>query len=173
MHEKGRDDAKQQKDHYRDAGFFMLADRATWDGSSNSVEQGIYEIRDRMQKGTFKVFSSCRDFFDEFMQYHRDDKGKIVKVRDDVLDAVRYAYMMRRYAKSYGDIMNPNNKRVYIPKPIKPMGRKMMELDELKRNVDKDYQHNQVTREQSSDDLVFYHVTQWDDNYSSTSQLQF
>lgn len=48
-----------------------------------------------------------------------------------------------------------------------------MELDELKRNVDKDYQHNQVTREQSSDDLVFYHVTQWDDNLLSTSQLQF
>lgn len=104
MHEKGRDDAKQQKDHYRDAGFNMLGSRATWDGTSNSVEQGIYEIRERMQSGTIKVFRGCRDFFDEFNQYHRDDKGKIVKVRDDILDSVRYAYMMRRYAKPFGDI---------------------------------------------------------------------
>ena len=98
MHEKGRDNSKQQADHYWDAGFNMLEDRATWDGKSNSVEQGIMELRERMTSGTFRVFRGCRDFFDEFLQYHRDDKGKIVKVRDDVLDAVRYAYMMRRYA---------------------------------------------------------------------------
>ncbi len=98
MHEKGRDDAKQQRDHYQEAGFNMLYDRATWDGKSNSVEQGILEIRQRMQMGKFVVFRSCRDFYDEFLQYHRDDKGKIVKVRDDILDAVRYAYMMQRYA---------------------------------------------------------------------------
>jgi phage terminase large subunit-like protein len=102
MHEKGRDDAKQQKDHYQDAGFKMLAERATFDGSSNSVEQGIYEIRQLMQTGKFKVFRGAIDFFDEFSQYHRDEKGRIVKVRDDILDAVRYAYMMRRFAKPLG-----------------------------------------------------------------------
>lgn len=107
MHEKGRDNAKQQADHYKDAGFNMLHDRATWDGSSNSVEQGIYEIRQRMQSGTFKVFRGCRDFFDEFMQYHRDDKGKIVKTVDDILDAARYAYMMRRYAIRVGEVGKP------------------------------------------------------------------
>lgn len=104
MHEKGRDDAKQQKDHYQDAGFNMLSERATFDGSSNSVEQGIYEIRQLMQTGKFKVFRGLIDFFDEFSQYHRDDKGRIVKVRDDILDAVRYAYMMRRYAKAVGEL---------------------------------------------------------------------
>lgn len=123
MHEKGRDDAKQQKDHYSDAGFNMMFERATWDGSSNSVEQGIYEIRQRMMDGRFKVFSGCRQFFDEFLQYHRDDRGRIVKVMDDILDAVRYAYMMRRHAKAYGDILNPVNKTV-IPRPIRPMGRR-------------------------------------------------
>ena len=107
MHEKGRDDAKQQADHYGDAGFSMLSDRATWDGSSNSVEQGIYEIRQRMQMGTFKVFKGCRDFFDEYLQYHRDDKGKIVKIMDDILDAVRYAYMMRRFAIANGEVGRP------------------------------------------------------------------
>lgn len=124
MHEKGRDDSKQQKDHYQDAGFNMLFDRATWDGTSNSVEQGIYELRERMQKGTFKVFRGCRDFFEEFNQYHRDDKGKIAKVRDDILDATRYAYMMRRFAVPYGGILNPRHQKTYIPRPINPMGRR-------------------------------------------------
>ena len=104
MHEKGRDDAKQQADHYVDAGFNLLNDRATWDGKSNSVEQGIMELRERMSVGTFRVFSGCRDFFDEFLEYHRDDKGRIVKVRDDILDAVRYAYMMRRHAMTLREI---------------------------------------------------------------------
>lgn len=118
MHEKGRDDAKQQADHYADAGFNLLGERATWDGSSNSVEQGLYELRQRMQLGTFKVFQGCRDFFDEFLQYHRDDKGKIVKTRDDILDAVRYAYMMKRRAKAKGEILRP--KTVSFDKIIIP-----------------------------------------------------
>lgn len=104
MHEKGRDDAKQQKDHYEDAGFNMLSSRATWDGTSNSVEQGIYEIRERMLTGKFKIFRGCRMAIDELLQYHRDDKGKIVKVFDDILDAIRYAYMMKRYAVAIGEI---------------------------------------------------------------------
>ena len=122
MHEKGRDDAKQQKDHYQDAGFKMLAERSTWDGTSNSVEQGIYELRQRMQDGRFKVFSGCRGFFDEFLQYHRDDKGKIVKTFDDILDSVRYAYMMKRFAIASGSLGVSNQLR--IPRPIKPMGRR-------------------------------------------------
>lgn len=117
MHEKGRDDAKQQKDHYQDAGFKMLAERATFDGSSNSVEQGIYEIRQLMQTGKFKVFRGAIEFFDEFSQYHRDEKGRIVKVRDDILDAVRYAYMMRRFAKPLGLLgVKP---AVKMPPPLK------------------------------------------------------
>ena len=41
------------------------------------------------------------------LQYHRDDKGKIVKTQDDSLDAIRYAYMMKRHAIPFGDIENP------------------------------------------------------------------
>lgn len=100
--EKGS--GKQQKKFYEEAGFNMLFDRATWPDGSNGVEAGIFEIRTLMQKGKFKIFSGLRDVFDEVGQYHRDEKGKIKKVRDDLLDAIRYAYMMRRYAESYGTI---------------------------------------------------------------------
>lgn len=111
QHEKGRDDAKQQKTHYVNAGFRLLDSHATWPEGGNSVENGIYEIRDLMAKGQFKVFRGLSGWFDEFLQYHRDEKGKIVKVRDDRLDATRYAYMMRRHAIRVGDVGRPNQRR--------------------------------------------------------------
>lgn len=119
--EKGS--GKQQKKFYQDAGFKMLFDRATWPDGSNGVEAGLFEIRDLMQKGKFKIFSGLRDVFDEIGQYHRDDKGRIVKVRDDLLDAIRYAYMMRRYSESYGTIGTPS-RTSHRPAPRKVMGRR-------------------------------------------------
>lgn len=100
--EKGS--GKQQKDGYDSAGFNLLDYRTTWPDGGNSVEPGIYEINSLMMKGKFKVFRGCRGFFDEFNMYHRDEKGKIVKTHDDVLDAVRYAFMMKRCAIRYGEL---------------------------------------------------------------------
>lgn len=114
--EKGS--AKQQKSYYIEAGFSLLHDHATWPDGSNGVEAGIFEIRDLMMQGRFKVFAGLRDFFDEFLQYHRDDNGKIGKVRDDVLDAVRTAYMMRRRAIAYGDVGRPKVAPVVVPLPM-------------------------------------------------------
>ena len=127
QHEKGRDDAVQQKEHYSRAGFTMLNNHATWPdvngkAGGNSVEQGIYELQERMRTGRFKVFRGLVDFFSEFRQYHRDDNGKIVKVQDDILDAVRYAYMMRRFAVQAGDV--GQRKQVYIPQPVRAIGRR-------------------------------------------------
>lgn len=93
---------------YRDEGINMLAEHAQYDvvpGDSkenpklarNSVEAGIQDLRTQMETGTLKVYSHLNDFFEEFRMYHRKD-GKIVKVNDDLLDALRYANMMLRYA---------------------------------------------------------------------------
>jgi phage terminase large subunit-like protein len=111
--EKGS--AKQQKSYYVEAGFKLLASHATWPDGSNGVEAGLFEIRDLILKGKFKIFRGLRDLLDEFLQYHRDDRGHIVKVREDMLDAVRYAYMMRRHAVAFGDIGRPK------PKPELPI----------------------------------------------------
>jgi len=46
-------------------------------------------------------------------------------------------------------------------------------LKHIKDLTDKAYTNSQVTREQGSDDLVFYHVTQWDDNLLGTSDLKY
>lgn len=120
--EKGRDDAVQLKKHYIDAGCNLLADHATWLDGGRSVETGLYEIRDRMETGRFKIFNGQLDLMDEIRQYHRDERGRIVKVRDDLVDAMRYAYMMRRFAIRYGSALQSNKPR--IPAPIKPMGRR-------------------------------------------------
>lgn len=104
QHEKGRDSSKQLKEHYADAGFSLTTAHATWPKGGNSVETGLFEIRDLMRKGKFKVYVGLVEWLREFRQHHRDDKGRIVKTNDDLLDATRYAYMMRRYAKRIGNI---------------------------------------------------------------------
>jgi hypothetical protein len=117
--EKGS--GKQQMSYYKDVGFQMLEEEASWEDNSRSVETGLFDIYDRMLHGRFKVFRGLRDFFDEYNLYCRDEKGKIVKSNDDVLDAARYALMMRRYAKYYGELSKP--KEIKMPAPLRPVSR--------------------------------------------------
>ena len=102
QHEKGT--GEEQKGYYEAEGWKMLAEHATWPTGGNSVEQGLVELYRAMDDGKFKVFSHLTDFFAEKLNYHRDENGKIVKVQDDILSAVRYAWMMRRHAKQRNDI---------------------------------------------------------------------
>lgn len=135
QNEKGRSDATQQKEHYTKAGFKLMAEYATHPPiidekgeqktGGNSVEQGIVEIRNLKSRGQFKIFSSCVEYFDEMEQYHRkepnsDGVSKIAKILDDLLDSVRYAYMMRRFFIPKSDIIGNNRKQVYIPQPLRP-----------------------------------------------------
>ena len=49
----------------------------------------------------------------------------------------------------------------------------MLDLEELKTLHDKAYTHNQVTRQKSADDQLFYWITQWDDNLLGESSLGY
>lgn len=60
------------------------------------MEAGVTEMLTRMETGTLKVFSHCQHWFEEKRQYHRKD-GKIVKYKDDLISASRYAIQMRRF----------------------------------------------------------------------------
>ena len=82
---------------YRKLGLNMISEHAHWPDGSNSVEPGLTEMLERMQTGRFKVAASLSDWWEEFRMYHRKD-GKIVKERDDLMSATRYAVMMIRYA---------------------------------------------------------------------------
>lgn len=70
-------------EHYRAHGLrLVLPDKA--------VEAGVQDVFDRMSAGKLKVFASCQTWWHEFRLYRRDQKGKIVKQADHVLDATRY-----------------------------------------------------------------------------------
>lgn len=96
QHDKGS--GEQLASLYSDQGLNTLPERATFEDGGNGVEAGVIEMLDRMQTGRFKVFSHLKEWFDEFRLYHRKD-GKIVKERDDLLSATRYAVMMKRFAE--------------------------------------------------------------------------
>ena len=68
---------------YREAGL-------TIHNADNTVEAGIYMVHSLMVTGRFKVFKTCRKFFEEKSTYRRNEKGVVVKENDHVMDCVRY-----------------------------------------------------------------------------------
>lgn len=86
------------KEYYKDAKLLSYTARYENDkGGAQPVEPIIREMSDMFQQGRLKIFSTCTDARDEYRNYHRKG-GKVTKVRDDVLKAIMYALMMRRYA---------------------------------------------------------------------------
>ena len=80
---RSQKDGEQLLQNYVDLGLRLTP-------ADNGVESGIYEVWQRMSTGRMKVFASMRDWLDEYRIYRRDDKGRIVKERDHLMDATRY-----------------------------------------------------------------------------------
>jgi len=95
QHDKGS--GEQLAELYRRQGLKLTPERATFEDGTNGVEAGLLDMLERMQTGRWKVFTGCREWLEEFRLYHRKD-GKVVKERDDVISASRYALMMKRFA---------------------------------------------------------------------------
>jgi phage terminase large subunit-like protein len=83
---------------YKKHDLLMLPVHANWLDGSLSTEAGILEMDERMKSGRFKVAGQLSEFFEEYRFYHRKD-GLIVKLKDDILSAVRIAIMAKRFAK--------------------------------------------------------------------------
>jgi hypothetical protein len=58
--------------------------------ANNAVEDGLYQVWMRLSTGRLKVFKTCVNWFAEYRIYRRDEKGKIVKDNDHLMDATRY-----------------------------------------------------------------------------------
>lgn len=58
--------------------------------ANNAVEAGIHHVLLEMQAGRLKVFRTCQYWRREFRLYRRDEKGKIVKENDHLMDSTRY-----------------------------------------------------------------------------------
>lgn len=101
QHDKGS--GEQVASIYRKHGLKMLSEHAKFpDDRGNGVEAGLWAMLELMQTGQWKVFKSCGLWLEEFRMYHRrvkDGRVQIVKEREDVISASRYAFMMQRYAR--------------------------------------------------------------------------
>ena len=102
QHDKGGS-CEQIAKQYQDAGLRMLSEPAGFgDKRGYGVEAGIAEMLQRMRTGRWKVDVNCRLWLEEFRMYHRkkgaDGSLQVVKEREDLICASRYATMMLRYA---------------------------------------------------------------------------
>jgi len=61
--------------------------------ADNAVEAGIHACYQRLASGRLKVFRTCRNWISEFRIYRRNEKGKVVKENDHLMDATRYLLM--------------------------------------------------------------------------------
>lgn len=61
--------------------------------ADNAVEAGIYQVWQRLSSGRLKVFRSLNNWLAEFRLYRRDEKGRVVKQMDHLMDATRYFVM--------------------------------------------------------------------------------
>jgi len=96
-----RDDGKPMADHYKRHGLKMLSGHATWPDGSVSTEAGILEMDEREKSGRLKYAKQLSDLLEERRFYHRKD-GQIVKIKDDLISALRVAIMTKRSARAVG-----------------------------------------------------------------------
>jgi len=64
--------------------------------SANAVESALFEIWEAFLAGRVKVFSNLTSFLREYRSYVRDEKGRIVKENDHLMDCLRYLWLSGR-----------------------------------------------------------------------------
>lgn len=58
--------------------------------ANNSREAGIFQVLQRMESGRLKIFRTLQNTLAEFRLYRRDEKGRVVKENDHLMDCMRY-----------------------------------------------------------------------------------
>lgn len=64
--------------------------------ANNAVETGILEVWTLLSEGRIRISRACRNFETEYRIYRRDEKGRIVKEKDHLMDCLRYLVMSGR-----------------------------------------------------------------------------
>lgn len=63
-------------------------------GAENAREAGIYTVWTRLSTGKLRVFRSCRNWFDEFRIFARDENGKIMNEQKfHLMASTRYLFL--------------------------------------------------------------------------------
>jgi phage terminase large subunit-like protein len=89
---------------YKNFGANMMGKHATNHGTNHfNIEPALEEMRELMFAGKLTIAGHNHEVLEELRHYHRDENFKIVKQRDDLVSALRYVIMMRRYGKSLSE----------------------------------------------------------------------
>lgn len=75
--------------------------------ANNAVETGIYEVWQRLSTGRLKVFASLQNWLNEYRLYRRDEKGRIVKEIDHLMDCTRYLILAKPTDWKYKEVKAP------------------------------------------------------------------
>lgn len=80
---RAQKDGDQLLTNYTDLGLRLVK-------AVNAVDSGIDEVWTRLSEGRLKVFSNLQNWRAEYRMYRRDEKGRIVKENDHLMDDTRY-----------------------------------------------------------------------------------
>lgn len=83
---RGQRDGEQLLANYQDLGLDVSL-------ANNAVEAGLQTVWQLLSGGRLKVFSTLSNWLNEHRLYRRDEKGRIVKEHDHLMDATRYLIM--------------------------------------------------------------------------------
>jgi phage terminase large subunit-like protein len=85
---------------YKGFGLNPMSKWATNHGTNHyNVDPALEEMRELWYTHKLIIAPHNAELIEEFRHYHRDENFKIVKQRDDLISALRYAIMMRRQGK--------------------------------------------------------------------------
>lgn len=101
---RGQDDGKRLLTSYRALGLKLTP------APSNAFEIGLTEVWQALSTGKIKVMKHLSAFRTEYQMYRRDEKGKVVKENDHLMDDLRYMVLSRM---SYFRV--PGMKRPTVP----------------------------------------------------------
>lgn len=84
---------------YHRLGLRMLPKYATLPGGSLSLDLTFEQIQGAILNGQLKIANSFVELWDEINSLERDENNKIIERNDDLLAALRYAYLCRKDAR--------------------------------------------------------------------------
>jgi phage terminase large subunit-like protein len=88
---------RELSDLYREEGIPMLADHVRNPSGGINTEPALRDmLRYMTRPGGFIIANHLTELLEEMASYHLDEKHNIVRLRDDLISACRYAFMARR-----------------------------------------------------------------------------